>query len=76
MEEQKENSKVLQAAIPEILDVQDLAELLRTDDDEVRKLIREEKIPAYMIGKGRYLISKKKFIEVIEEKTGNWGKQS
>ncbi len=55
------------SSIPEIMDVGDLAGLLRVSKPTVRKLIEAGKIPGYCFGQGKYLISKRKLIETIEK---------
>lgn len=63
-----EKEEIKGSYIPEILDVDDLAALLRVSRERARDYIREGKVPAYRIAKGRYLISVRKLVKVIEER--------
>jgi excisionase family DNA binding protein len=60
-----------QGAIPEILDAGDLAELLRVSKQTAIRYIRQGSIPAARIVKGKYLVSRARLIEFIDEKTTN-----
>ena len=50
-----------------ILDVIDLAVLLRVSAQTARRYINEKRIPAYRVVPGKYLISVKQLMEHIEE---------
>ena len=50
-----------------ILDVIDLAVLLRVSAQTARRYINEKRIPAYRVVPGKYLISIKQLTEFIEE---------
>ena len=50
-----------------ILDVIDLAVLLRVSAQTARRYINEKRIPAYKVVPGKYLISIRRLIEHIEE---------
>lgn len=56
-----------QGLIPEIMDVGDLAELLRVTPQFARGLIENGTIPGFKFARGKYLISKKLLIETIEK---------
>ena len=53
------------------MDVRDVAGLLRVDVKVVHRLIRQKKIPAYKLEKGKYLISTRQLIEFIEAKVNS-----
>ena len=53
-----------------ILDVVDLAVLLRVSDQTARRYINEKRIPAYRVVPGKYLISVKQLEKHIEENAG------
>jgi excisionase family DNA binding protein len=63
-----EEEKTLQA-IPDILDLEDLAGLLRVTKPTAKKLVEEKVIPGFKFLKGKYLISKRQLIKVIEERS-------
>lgn len=53
-----------------LLDVVDLAVLLRVSDQTARRYINEKRIPAYKVVPGKYLISVKQLEKYIEENAG------
>jgi excisionase family DNA binding protein len=53
-----------------LLDVVDLAVLLRVSDQTARRYINEKRIPAYRVVPGKYLISVKQLEKYIEENVG------
>ncbi len=58
--------------MPEILDIEDLAEIVRVSKQTIKLLIQDKKIPAHKLAKGKYLISTKQLIQYIEENIGNY----
>ena len=59
--------KKQQGLIPEILDLGDLAELLRVSKQSAKALVDNGTIPGFRFMKGKYLFSKRQLIEVIEK---------
>jgi excisionase family DNA binding protein len=55
--------------IPAILDVGDIADLLRVSTQTALRYIRQGSIPAARIVSGKYLVSRTKLIEFIDAKT-------
>lgn len=53
-----------------LLDVVDLAVLLRISSQTARRYINEKRIPAYKVVPGKYLISVKQLEKYIEENAG------
>lgn len=53
-----------------ILDVGDLAVLLRVDNKTARRYINNRRIPAYKVVNGKYLISVDHLKEYIKENAG------
>ena len=52
-----------------ILDVEDLAILLRISKQTAMKYLREKRIPSYKVVNGKYLISVPYLMKFIEENT-------
>ena len=63
-----EEEKTL-AAIPEILDLEDLAGLLRVSKPTAKKLVEEKVIPGFKFLRGKWLITKRQLIKTIESKS-------
>ena len=57
-----------------ILDIVDLAVLLRISSQTARRYINEKRIPAYKVVPGKYLISVKQLEKYIEENAIKWSK--
>ena len=53
------------------MDIGDLVELLRVSRATIMKCIDDGRIPAYKIAKGKYLITKRQLMKVIEKKSGS-----
>lgn len=73
MEKKKDSTdikdKEMFKGIPDILDLGDLASLLRITKPTAKKLVVDGAIPGYRFLKGKYLISKRQLIETIENKS-------
>ena len=63
MEEEKTSG-----TIPDILDLEDLAGLLRVSKPTAKKLVEEKVIPGYKFLRGKYLVTKRQLIKTIESK--------
>ena len=61
--------KEMPNGIPDILDLGDLAILLRITKPTAKKLVVGGAIPGYRFLKGKYLISKRQLIKTIESKS-------
>ena len=55
-------------SLQDILNVSDLVKLLKISKQTARRYILDKKVPAYRIGKGKYLISKRELIDCIENR--------
>ena len=58
--------------LPEIMDIQDLAELVRVSKQSIRNLVSDKKLPAYRLATGKYIFSTKQLIQHIEDNIGNY----
>ncbi len=58
----------ISSGIPDILDLGDLAELLRVSKPTAKKLVEEGIIPGYKFLRGKWLITKRQLIKRIESK--------
>ncbi len=64
-----EDKKIFGPRIPDILDLEDLADLLRVSKQTARRLVADGDIPAYRFAKGKYLITKHNLIKTIDAKS-------
>jgi len=55
--------------LPEIMDVQDLAEICRVSKQTIKDCIGAGKIPAYKLSRGCWLVSTKLFVRYIEKQS-------
>ena len=60
--------KKVSAGIPEILDLGDIAELLRVTKQTARRYIDDGRIPACKISGGKYLTTRRQIMRTIEER--------
>ncbi len=70
-ENQKQNLEADYPGIRGIATVEDLMDLLYVTRQTLVKYIKENKIPAYKVGKGKYLISTEELIKTIKVNSGN-----
>ena len=71
-EDREQNQETDDPGIRGIVTVEDLMDLLYVTRETLVKYIRENKIPAYKVGKGKYLISTEELIKKIKDNSGDF----
>ena len=71
-EKQGLNLEEDQAGVEGIITIEDLMDLLYVTRQTLVKYIKEKKIPAYMVGRGKYLIATQQLVKIIKENSGNF----
>ena len=75
-EDQEPNPGEERVKIDGIVTIEDLMDVLYVTRPTLVKYIKEEKIPAYKVGKGKYLIATEQLIKKIKENSDSLEKQS
>ncbi len=70
-ENQEQNLETENLGIKGIATVEDLMDLLYVTRQTLVKYIKGNKIPAYKVGKGKYLISTEELIKTIKDNSGD-----
>ena len=75
-EEQDLNPEEERVRIDGIVSIEDLMDVLYVTRQTLVKYIKENKIPAYKVGKGKYLVATEQLIEKIKESSDSLEKDS
>ena len=75
-EDQEPNPGEERVKIDGIVTIEDLMDVLYVTRQTLVKYIKENRIPAYNVGKGKYLIATEELIEKIKENSDSLKKQS
>ncbi len=75
-EEEQELNLEGRVKIEGVATIEDLMDVLYVTRQTLVKYIKENRIPAYNVGKGKYLIATEELIEKIKENSDSLKKQS